>query len=303
MARLEGDLSPLQVSEHEKMTAEDPRLRQEWEAWQLTRLPQETIVFPWKSQLKRKLGRNRGTPWMILLPAAAAVAMLVVLLILPSDPVIPLSQEQELRIPGIEQEHAVSPLAPAPWQERLERGAPATSEVERIGSFPQEAETVREHEGIPTGMVPDPGDRISLQEQFPLNGRNDVAVQAPAGAEEIPPERPWKERFSLAIHPAPVPEGTLDRIQPFSLPPSPIYNRNLALNRLRDRDLQEVVEEFTEEKDLSLWTIASAGIRGINRITGSELELYAARDEEGEVSGFQFKSKKFNIATPLQQAK
>jgi hypothetical protein len=61
------------------------------------------------------------------------------------------------------------------------------------------------------------------------------------------------------------------------------------------------VEAYAEEKNLSLFSIASAGIRGINRITGSDIELYAAKDDEGEISGFQFKSKRLNISTPLQK--
>jgi hypothetical protein len=66
-------------------------------------------------------------------------------------------------------------------------------------------------------------------------------------------------------------------------------------------DLQEMVENYAEEKDFSLWKIADAGIRGINKLAGSEISLMASRDEEGEVSGFKLKSKRFSLSRPLGQ--
>ena len=98
---------------------------------------------------------------------------------------------------------------------------------------------------------------------------------------------------------APVARGEYDRIKPFRIPDSPVHMNRITLSRLADMNLQEMVEEYAEKKNFSIWTIAGAGIRGINRITGSDMELMAAKDNEGDVTGFQFKSKLLNITTPL----
>jgi len=66
-------------------------------------------------------------------------------------------------------------------------------------------------------------------------------------------------------------------------------------------DLQELVEEYSKEKNFSLWNVASAGINGINRLTGSEISLMSYRDDNGEVSGFRLKSKRFSLSRPLGQ--
>jgi len=58
-------------------------------------------------------------------------------------------------------------------------------------------------------------------------------------------------------------------------------------------------DEYTRERDFSMWTIANTGLKGINRITGSDISLMASRDEEGEVSGFQLKSRRFSMTRPL----
>jgi hypothetical protein len=75
----------------------------------------------------------------------------------------------------------------------------------------------------------------------------------------------------------------------------------VSITMLAEMDLQEVVEVYTEEKDISIWTIANAGIKGINRITGSNIALLAARDDEGEISGFQLKSRRLSITRPLER--
>ena len=65
--------------------------------------------------------------------------------------------------------------------------------------------------------------------------------------------------------------------------------------------LQEIVEDYVEEKNFSLWKIADAGIKGINKLAGSDISLLASRDEDGEVSGFKLKSKRFSLSRPIGQ--
>ena len=60
-----------------------------------------------------------------------------------------------------------------------------------------------------------------------------------------------------------------------------------------------MIEDYTEEKDFSLLKVANAGIKGINKLAGSDISLLASRDDEGDVSGYQLKGKRFSLTRPL----
>ena len=68
---------------------------------------------------------------------------------------------------------------------------------------------------------------------------------------------------------------------------------------MADMDRRELFEEFTQEHNISLMSVANAGIKGINKLTGSDISLLASRDEEGDISGFRLKSKRFSVTSPL----
>jgi hypothetical protein len=90
-----------------------------------------------------------------------------------------------------------------------------------------------------------------------------------------------------------------DQIQPLYIPPVDVQGSSLTLAQIYDQGLQELAENYVEENDISLWTIANAGIKGINKLAGSDISLLASRDEEGDISGFRLKSKRFSITRPL----
>lgn len=299
IARMEGDLSVSQVREHDEMVMGNPRFQQEWVEWQQARLPKAALLYPWKSQLKKPEGRRQRMRWITLLSSAAAVALVFLLLTLRTRPSEQYSQDFLISVPGIEQEHQVSPMVPAPWQNSRQKevltplGDQNPESSGPVQLIQEENRSTLTNLGRENLMAtPQEKDRIGSKESRLTN---------PEGIDKILTEGSLSVRLARISPSAPVPQGNLDRIRPLHLPPSPINHRSLAMTPLEEIDLQEVVEDYAEEKDLSLWTIASAGIRGINRITGSELELYAARDEEGEVSGIRFKSKRLNISTPLQK--
>ena len=154
---------------------------------------------------------------------------------------------------------------------------------------------------------------------------SDQAKEAPVISPEITEPAPYPESLSFAeeesfagaeaqIHveaqnlavsalhfnsPFAAKEADPDQIKPLQQTPVPPYSSSLTLAQLSDVGLQEMVEEYAEEKDLSLWKIASAGIKGINKLAGSDISLMASRDEEGEISGFRLKSKRFSLTRPI----
>ncbi len=57
------------------------------------------------------------------------------------------------------------------------------------------------------------------------------------------------------------------------------------------------------EDDVFIWNLANQGIQEINKRTGTEMSLMASQDQEGSVSGFQFKSRFFNVTAPLSSGR
>ena len=121
-------------------------------------------------------------------------------------------------------------------------------------------------------------------------------IKAPKDDMQPRPIRISENEMIAAVVPA---EAVADRIEIIKIPPVSIHLSSLTIAQLAELDTRELIDNYTEERDFSLWTIANAGLKGINRITGSDISLMASRDEEGEVSGFQLKSKRFSMTRPL----
>jgi hypothetical protein len=275
IARMEGDLSAKQVREHDLMIEEDPDLQTTWRSWQKTRLRGDTVRFPGKNKLKRKVPGYRSIQWITLISSAAAIALIAVILTHRHPPAFRFAADEEIRLPLNEGKETFVPVP-----------TPLKNLPFRLSS----------HDG--KALPPTASSSKHVQESI-------EDVQGPDRASGMTDKQgallPDPLRVVLAVNsiPAPVARGEYDRIRPLKVPDSPVHMNRITLSRLADMNLQEVVEEYAKEKDFSIWTIASAGIKGINLITGSNMELFAARDNEGDVTGFQFKSKRLNITTPL----
>lgn len=88
-------------------------------------------------------------------------------------------------------------------------------------------------------------------------------------------------------------QGSYDRIEPLDLPSFPAYSA---------KGLKQAYQDFVEKNDISLLTIANAGIEGINFLAGSDLSMNLSRDEEGGVSGFRFRSERLSVDAPVKKA-
>ena len=276
IARMEGDLSEAQVTAHSLMTEDHPAMQSEWQRWQQTRLSSSDILFPGKAGLKKKVPVSRSIRWLAVLSTAAAIALAVILLT-NRERVGPVTASEELfHLPVIEENEVGVPVSP-PLRDQLY--TPLTG----AGSEGQ----------------------IHLTESSEMNTHMESEAQAAISPEseaawDALSARPLRAALAANSIPAPLNQGVYDRIRPLQLPVTPVHMSGVSLSRLAELDLQEVVEIYAEEKDFSLWSIANAGIKGINRITGSDISLFAARDEEGDISGFKFKSKRLNITSPIQ---
>jgi hypothetical protein len=280
IARMEGDLGDYQVKAHQAMLEADDQKAEQWRQWQQTRLVAETLLFKGKDRLKHKRTSGNRVFWISAISSAAAVALLVILFRAEPD----LSQQES---------YVQAPQEETSGQNRdvLQAQEEHVPEVGPVSNPDQPAQShlsdqLKADPAISTGITkaePSP-ESLSFAR---TEAQKNVEAQALAVS---------------ALHfnsPFAAKEADPDQIKPLQKTPVPLHPSSLTLAQLSDVGLQEMVEEYAEEKDLSLWKIVSAGVKGINKLAGSDISLMASRDEDGEVSGFKLKSKRFSLTRPI----
>ncbi len=295
IARMEGDLTESQVRDHAAMVAQDPMKSQEWAEWQRTRLIARPVVFMGKRKLMRRKGITSRVIWLTALSAAAVITLLLILM--KSGPVNPepqLAQEVETTSPRGEDPLRMADTEDPPLN-KVEDVVPVEKVVVPVAKDIAPVEHKVEHHDKP-GL-------------FSIKKNPGEPEPSGSGADSINSiRRETVQPRTLRIagynsgSAASVEPGSYDQIMPLDIGSSSIHLSSLSLNQIAEMDLQEIVEDYTQQNEISFWTIANAGIRGINRITGADMALLAARDEEGDLSGFRFKGKRFSVTTPLAQS-
>lgn len=283
IARMEGDLTQNQEADFETMISGDENRLREWKDWQNTRLVASHIPYEDKDQLKKKVINRSRVIWISIISSAAAIAMIIALLrIEPGIPVQELvddlpemqlsTDEQHASIPDIKED---SPLSLAVETDHRDK-QPVTL-------------TIKKHQEPP--------------ELTGIKREKDKSAEQPDTIRQVRQKQVQLQAVRTALlvekHPDILERGSYDQIIPLDLPPTSIHYTSLSIAQLANLDLRQMLDDYTEEKDISVWSVASAGIRGINRLTGGEMSLSEARDEEGDVSGFRFRSKRFSFARPI----
>jgi hypothetical protein len=285
LARLEGDLDARQEKEHEKLLAGDASLRKEWEAWQRTLLPVNPVVYPAKDSLKK----SRKTPtrylWMSG-AAAAAATVLFLLFFLRQEPLQPTGQ-MALENPAL-------PDLPAATDRE-----PAAEPVTGTDHSPQSS-AGSTTDPVP-GSSPDTGQEGPVLLRFRKH-------QDPPERREYGKATIYPTDTTFRLNPAEVRAGSVrmayysgmgpglytgsvDQIRPLELPPMEVSQP--------PRGLREATRAYIQDRDITLLSIASAGIEGINRLTGSEMGLALSKKESGEVSGIRFRSDLLSVVAPV----
>jgi hypothetical protein len=270
IGRMEGDLSPAQEQEHRSLVEKDESKRKEWQEWQKTMLVAEQLSFPGRKALKRNPRALSNKLWLGGLAVAATLTLLLFLL------------RMESSAPGLAED---GPSESLPTQvetlmdqelitENQETTPPAVEEITK----PRVASTV-------------PGPSLEVQESLPQENTQPISEEIRA--------RPLRIAGSLSGNSAIVGQPSADRIKPLTGITVSAKTSRLPLNEIAELDRQMLFNEFTKEHNISILTVANAGIKGINKLTGSDISLMASRDEEGEVSGFRLKSKRFSLTRPL----
>jgi hypothetical protein len=270
IAFLEGDLDNRQQAGFEAYLAAHPGRARELEVYKATFMTPAPVPYPQKNRLKHR--GLRLTNWRFMVPVAAAASIaLMVLLYGPSTP------------PAVEVASVVEP-------EQAEK-QPVTEQEEQQPEVKQVQATFnmvrKTNSPVPVS------DYTERQQQRMEREKSEAQEQLEqtAASGRI-------ARFDLRKQQLDLVDVQYDQLHQEIIQPPTINKSSLSILALARYQAQKA-SRIMEEEDALIWSIASSGLKELNRITGSETTLMASRDEEGAISGIQFKSRFLNVTAPI----
>jgi len=268
IAYLEGDLSEKQKKALFDFLEANPAYEEVLGKYRLTYLQPEKIIFPGKQKLVK--GKKLTIHWRIFIPLAAAASLALILLFKPS--ITPeVSEIATLEVPEKKPEQIKEKISTQKPNTQL----PATLNV------------------IKTKSSPVPRSDYNKKEQDPtLNQKEKSAASTPQPQRMASLDLGQKVPLQLSVE--------NEQIKPIAIPQPEINRSSLSLTELAKYQFRRASNAMDEE-DVLLWNLASSGIRELNKLTGSEAQLLASRNEEGSISGIQFRSRFLNVTAPLSR--
>ncbi len=283
IARMEGDLSPSQEQEYMSLLARDEGKKEDWQNWQRTILVPEPLSFPGKNGLKRKRPLRTSLILTSIISAAATLALVLILV------------RMEPAAPGLSQ---VDPEESSAVRETAELTQEAPVASYEVQTENREAPVAALQEA-PLNEKPEPLQIVHTELPFEEEQEKTIIESSTRLSAETIESRPLRIADNLSITSELARNGTNDRIEPLSIPMVSRKSSGLPLNEIDELDRQLLFDELIRENNISLLSVANAGIKGINKLTGSDISLMASKDEQGDVSGFRLKSKRFSVSRPL----
>lgn len=288
IARMEGDLTDRQVEDHQRLIDGDSNRMKEWLGWEKTSLVATPVIFKGKGELKKHKKQKTRVLWISVASAAAAIFLFFAIFTVDQGEHISkelVSLEQDL------------PSEPALEQKITEKVEKPIKAVEKA------TQDVKELLKTPASGNTDSGIFSIKKHQDPpeLTGKKRETVSTKAKEENLQPGPLRIAMLEKGL--LKTPHGaSKDRIEPLDLPALTTFSEKSSFQQISEKGLRQSYLDFVEEKDISLLTIASAGIEGINFLAGSELSLNLSRDENGKVSGFRYRGDILSVDTPVKKA-
>lgn len=289
IASLEGDLTKEEATVFQNWLQQNPLKTREFELYKKACLIPEKIIFDYKSTLKKSPVGRIFTPkvWGYF-SAAASIIILITLYLFISRP----DNENTIISEIITDTTNIKPKS-------------------QTGPEHQ-TKTDIEKEIIPYDK---PGDLTKLQESKPQNIK---VIEKPVYKRQI--TNIVAELNHLALfNTNETPLHKIHRKENLSLPQNPVLlsladsrqfdvtevsGNNLTLSQMIIKTFKiRVLEENEDAVDfdnLSLWDIADAGIRGVNKIVGWEMELDKEYSEEGDLIALAFDSNTVSFSRSLK---
>jgi hypothetical protein len=282
IAETEGDLNDHQRSGLAEFLKQNPGFENLLRLFSsLHLLPDQTIIFPGKEKLKKKLVL---IPAGILYPLLSAAAVLAIVLILNF-------RHENNNIEGLNAELS-SGIITKPGQDssvitkkdiEVQPDIPVIQQASVIAlSSPKgkkQTKTIRELKPLEKKPVENKNKDVlppqklnpSFQIKLPSVADNQVTV-------------PTIERGKISYKP----ENTSQQNQEY-----------LSIAEYARKQFKEKVLSSKEDGDdrLSAWQIADAGVNGINKITKGDIKLQKRSDEKGNITAYSFNSKYLSFST------
>ncbi len=290
VAKLEGDLSRAEEAEFDIMLDEDPQKARAFAHYKKTILkPDRRIQFPAKGKLKKQaFYRNRNLVW---LSAAASLALLISLFFITGEDFSTTDNLDVQKIASVQkqQEEQVEPEKEIKRETRGTNNTKTREQTSKKNSINESK--IEVNNKLSKGV-----DKEENRETDKTTDEKNLILRESA-SETL-------ETLELLAESRPGP------LQLDNESPRPALKTNIrttaylhekhedALNTVTKTAVQGINKiVFNKEKEhpasekISLWDIAGLGVKGINRLTGTEMELKKSYDEEGNVKALAFNSK------------
>ena len=306
MAReLEGDLSPDEKLQLQEFMQYNPQLEKDRKLFSLTRLsPDTSIVFADKESLKQKVVPLRRIVYYALSTAASLALLFSVYFLLDRNN-IPSNLAQQGNVKNrINREIS----QPAPVSQPGNIAAKPISPVAETGNT--EKETSQQSQGnTGTELVDvnqEPGTALASRQQIsPLDPLTSAKVTTRS---YVAPEYTFIRMSQMYQNENLEFYYNLKLSEEIAYAEANAKDKNpvkTLFNAVTGRSSGDMLASKQEggpaqdKKNISLWTVAEAGVQTFNKITSSDVELNLHKNEEGKVVGYDLESNLFNIEKSL----
>jgi hypothetical protein len=285
IAASEGDLTEIQRSAFRDFLSAHPEKEEEYQTIQQLRLqPEPSDQYPAKSELKKPAFTVYRRELYAGLALAASLTLLIGLFfILREKPAVTVAQETR------------------PVEERV-------MEI-KTDSIPESIPLIRAVNTSPQDSLKKVSPRSKSVQGIPLQSGFPLASNLP---EEVTPEEPLLLVASIDPSRLRSPFPTHRPYESSSLPgiPGPAYapvntlsvpTQYLTLQEFAKQKLTSLILGEANEDELSVWTLANAGLNKLNEKAGTEMKLERNTTPEGRTSFLSFSSRLLSFSTPLNR--
>ncbi len=282
VAYIEGDLSLEESAAFESYLENHPQYKKDIELYKKTFLaPDHTIILQNKNKLKKRLPLKRHKYLYPFFSAAAAIALLLIILLRTET-----SKNLSLPITGsveTEETENISPSVKSEVQDIL------THDLTLAGKVKPAIRTVIDAEQSVSKFNVHKEEEMDDDLLLPESGNYVISYSA------------------VTLPPVNIGKVSPDVIQTFKTDPGiPAVTEEkymslseIALEYVNDKVLKQEIP-VTDPSRLSLWDVADAGVRGINRITGSEMKLDKVTRDNGDVALVSFEAGFFGFTRTIR---
>ncbi len=281
VASFENDLSEAQQNELKELINNDPARREIFEQIGRLRLDPARLTYKYKNRLKRRTVAQSAIRISLMFASAAAVIALMISLYLPLPEPLPYEKPKTAQL---------APVLEIPEPIGQKKSAPVDSEK---AVLPAEEKTVLAQ----TSYSEPATDQKEVTE---------VTENNPSTA-TIPSEYAIAEVKTIHLNPdfelSRIPSD--NRLVAASFPTVLIEDEDVrsSIGRFIARNFREKLlkEETPPDSPIKGFEIAEAGVAGINKIFGWEMELDKKKNETGEVKSVFFSSRIIKFSAPVKK--